>query len=101
MEKKTLYRVDVVGIGELNLDTVGNARWAFAQDENGREPDTLVMSPLSYNQLKINFNPSAWGYNGLLADMTFMGLKLEVDSSFRDGEWRVRREMEKTYAIKG
>lgn len=97
MEKTTLYRVDVTGIGQPNLDTVGDAKWAFMGDQNGREPEWLVMSPLAYRQLISLFNPD---YNGGLYT-TFMGLKLKTDGTLVDGEWRVRSESEQVYAIKG
>lgn len=98
MEKITRYIIDVIGIGEPNLDTVGQARWAFIGDTQW-EPDQIVLSHLAYKQLMSNLKPEYAATTGI--NPTFMGLTINVDGSFRDGEWRVRKETEQTYAIKG
>lgn len=73
--------ISMNAMGELRVQYIINYKW---------EPEILRLSPLAKDNLLANLPESERSINY----DTCMGMKIEVDSSLKDNEWRIGKSNE-------
>ena len=96
MSKHELMRkfiVEVPGGEEITYFAIEEARFRFKRDTT-HNPEKIVMTPVDYRKLMADER----NQSTILDPDTFMGMRIKIDPSLKDGEWKLIREEAKTYA---
>lgn len=88
------FVVEVPGGEEITYSAVEEARYRFRREING-VPENIIASPSDYRKLLAD----PLNKYSLLSPDSFMGMKIVVDPNLKDGEWKLVKAEEKTYAI--